>query len=219
MWLELNHSYSLIRDEPEDCVVRWRADLVATVDYDRHDPGQPEEFVVGRILADEIRRYEIEEWGESAWDVADADSSGLESAYAGLLHEEGKFCSDLFDSLADPIVYLYRFELHADFAAWRMPLLDAFCRQFGGDAIILAQYHTTWLSVAEFKHVGFKLLEPSKAPTQGTGARNDRDVRFMVRDNTNKTPISVNDYPTDCPPASAEHERWVESKGPWKGLM
>ena len=90
MWLELNHSYSLIRDEPEDCVVRWRADLVAPVDFYRHDPGQPEEFVVGRILADEIRRYEIEEWGESAWDVADADSSGLESAYAGLLHEEGK---------------------------------------------------------------------------------------------------------------------------------
>src|SRR5437868_1157122 len=103
MWLELSNRYELIRYEPDQSAVPWRVDVVACVDDDAFVQGKPDSFVVGRLLADEIRRYKAEEWGVSAWDVADADSSGLEGAFASLLDEESRMRDDIFNPIADPI--------------------------------------------------------------------------------------------------------------------
>src|SRR5262249_50252982 len=153
-----------------------------SVDDEDWVQGQPTSHVVGRLLADEIRRYEVDEWGDSAWDVADSNSAGLEGAFASLLDVEGRFRED-FNPISDPIVYLYRFELHEDFSNWRLAVLDAFCRQFGSTAVVLAQYHTTWLSLAEFEQIGFRLDGSSVAPLTESFADNNRMNRFMVRDN------------------------------------
>ena len=81
MRLEATRDQKLIRDEPDDHAISWSFKIYALSD----DENNPEEFVVGRILADELHRYELAEGGEDIWDVADADSSGLEAAWASLL--------------------------------------------------------------------------------------------------------------------------------------
>jgi len=90
-------------------------------------------------MADELRRFAITDQGRSVWDVADADSGRLEAAYASLLDSEGQFREDEFESVADPVVYVYRFCLHPDFGRWKLPAIHAFCESFDMAAIILAQ--------------------------------------------------------------------------------
>jgi hypothetical protein len=217
MWLELKQQYPLIRHEPNESAIPWQVDVRASVDFDTIEPGQPQSFIVGRMLADEIRRYESNEWGHNNWDVAEADSMGLETAYASLLDEEGEIRE--FNGMCDPIVYLYRFAMHDDFAEWRLPLLDAFCRQFDNFALILAQHHTTWFSLEEFKLVGFEMLEQTEYKVPPGYREIDSDLRFMVRDNSLKTKLRIEDYPKECRPATIEHQNWGESKGRWEGLI
>ena len=45
----------LVHHEPDDYVVSWRVDLVG------HSADGLQQYSVGRILADELRRYEITE--------------------------------------------------------------------------------------------------------------------------------------------------------------
>jgi hypothetical protein len=116
------------------------------------------------LLADEIRPREIEECGEDIWAVADADSSGLEAAWASLLDENGQLRSSEFAGPIDSVVYLYRFTLHADFSPCRLAVLDAACRIFGTNAVILAQHHTIWFADTEFEFLGFHSLPPSRMP-------------------------------------------------------
>jgi len=78
------------------------------------------------MLADAIYRFDIDEWGAQVWDVVDADSCGLEGAWAFVADEKGRFRDGDYESLCDPVVYVYRYALHPDFAEWRMPVMDAF---------------------------------------------------------------------------------------------
>lgn len=217
MWLEAKGTHRLIFYEPDDHIVPWRVDVRASVALDVDPP--PDSYVVGRMLADELRRYEISEWSENIWDAADADSSGLEAAYAALLDKNGDFRQDEFEGVADPIVYLYRFALHEDFRDWRMPVLDAFCRMFGNDAVILAQYHTTSFTLAQFEALGFRELRPTQCAAPHGLPNIDRDTSFMVRDNALATAFKLTDYPKDAQGARSEHEEWLETRGRWEGLV
>jgi hypothetical protein len=218
MWLDARFQYIVTRFDPSQHVVPWRIDIKAVIDESAGTTG-PNSYVVGRILADEVRRFEIAEWGDDPADAADADSAGLESAYAALIDDSGQFRDAEFNGVSDPIVYMYRFRLHDDFASCKLAVLDAFCRLFPNEALILAQYSTTWLSISEFNHLGFKKLVPA-----GTRiVSNDKPVhvdqlQFMIRDNTLATTQKVGDYPKQPPWAMPEHEEWVNSHGPWKGL-
>ena len=218
MRLEARRQQRLIRYEPDDHVVSWSAKVFALAN-DIQLPDGPGEFIVGRILADELRRYDIAECHEGIWDVADADSSGLEAAWASLLDEQGNFRDDDFDGIADPVVYLYRFVLHPDFAQWRMAVMDAFCATFGSDAIILAQHHTTWFSEAEFGLMGFHILPPTRFPAPAGFPNIDRKTRFMVHDNAYQAKYSMARYPEDAPSGSNAHAEWIESQGPWTEMI
>ena len=215
MWLEAKRTCSLVHFEPNDLVIHCSVYMRV---FPEEEPAT-ELITVGRMLADELRRYDIAEKGESVWRAADADSSGLESAWASLLDEEGEFREEEFESNADSIVYLYRFKLHADFSDWRLAAMDAFCRTFGSDALILAQYHTTWFSEAEFELLGFRLLPETKFPSPAGFPNIDRDTLFMVRDNACQPSFGMNDYPEDAPDAKQEHAEWLEEQGPWDGLV
>jgi hypothetical protein len=78
----------------------------ALSEFSLTDDAEPEEFVVGRVLGDEIRLSEIEEAGEDVWSVTDADSAGLESAWASMLDETGEIRTSEFEPF-DSVVYLY----------------------------------------------------------------------------------------------------------------
>jgi hypothetical protein len=214
MWLEANHQYDLSRADPSQHVMPWMVDVMEF--SDEADGLTP--YVVGRILADELRPLEIAAWGDSVLSAADADSGGLLHAYSSLLDAEGKFRHGEFEAIGEPIVYMYRFELHDDFAACKLAVLDSFCRLFLNSAIVLAQYHTTWFTLAEFESVGFRPLGTIAESIESEASQIEESTRFMVRDNAMKTPFSFSDYPGDLMEATEEHEEWVESKGPWEGL-
>lgn len=220
MWLESHRQHNLTWNDPKDLIVPCRVDVWANVDFETNDPepGQPESFIVGRLLADEIRRFDIEEHGINAWDAADADSSGTEAAWAALLDEHGRFREEGLESMGDPAVYVYRFHLHPDFAECRMAVIDAFCRQFGNDALVLFQYHTTMLSETEFEELGFKDLPPAKFRGQSAFAGPTQEVRFKMRNNSNVPPFRLADYPEDddLPGATAKHAEWLVAQGPWE---
>jgi len=187
------------------------------IDTDRLSSGEPDYFTVGRILADELRRYEIMDWGDNVWDAADADSSGLEAAYASLLTADGKFREEEFEGIANPLVYMYRFALHEEFVNWRLAVLHGFCNLFANDAVVLAQYDTTWFSETEFEVLGFRDLGPTQFPAPNLPSI-DREGRFMVRDNAAAGGFTFNHYPEDAPAARLEHEEWLASKVPWDNL-
>ena len=211
MKFEIRQRCDLLREDETQHVVPWRFTIKAGAD----DPNGFEEYTVGRILADELRPFELAEWGTNVWDVADSDSAGLLAAYSALLDKSGHFRELEFDAIGEPIVYMYRFELHPDFAHWRLAILDCFCRRFLDNALILVQYHSTWLSLAEFELLGFRVLAPSEFAPPTDAAEIDASIRFMVRDNTQTTPLSISDYPKEVPWATIDHARWVKSKGPW----
>ncbi len=213
MWLEANQRYELSRADGDGHVTPWMVDVVEF--SDEADGMVP--FSVGRILADELRPNEIREWGGSVWHVADGDSGGLLAAYTSLLDADGEFRHEEFDAIGEPIVYMYRFELHEDFTDWKLPVLDSFCRLFRFNAVILAQYETTWFSLSEFEQVGFRPLATDSGSIEISGPAVDQPPRFLVRDNALTPPITFSDYPTDSPDSTEEHEEWVESKGPWDG--
>jgi hypothetical protein len=214
MWLDATHTYNLIRLDAQQSVVPWRVNVRAHVDLDAHVQGRPDSYVVGRLLADSIHRYEATEWDLDPWDIADGDSEGLEAAFGALLDENGDFRSEDFEALGDPIVYLYRFALHDDFANWRFAILDSFCRQFGNDALILAQHHTIPFSIKEFEQLGFRLLSKTKF-LPGCVPIIDRQTEFLVRDNSLKSPFTIGMYPESALPAKFEQEQWLDSRGPW----
>lgn len=208
----------LIQHDACELAISWRIDVRALVDDDLLGAG-PDSYLVGRLLADEVRRADSVEAGEDPYEVADADSSGLERAFRSLLDANGEFRDEEFDGDADPVVYLYRFALHPDFSEWRMSVLDAFCRLFDSQAVIMAQLHTTDLTQAEFEAVGFLPWVPVvvKPPVDVSDIYNRTE--FMVRDNTGPLRLDLSKYPQDSPGASEEHAKWVRSKGPWKGLV
>jgi hypothetical protein len=218
MWLESKLTYNLIRDDPQQSAIPWRVDVRAIVDEEHYVAGQPDSFIVGRLLADEIRRYEAEDWGTDPEEIADADSTGLLAAYCALLDEDGEIDLEQYDSIGDSIVYLYRFVLHEDFASWRMAVLDGFCRLFSSDGLVLAQHHTTWFSMAEFRTLGFKTLPGATYRANDIG-RPDVPVEFLVRSNAQHADFNIENYPEECPPAHAGHEQWLEKNGKWDGLL
>ena len=218
MWLEAKRTWSLVDYQPDSVVVPWRIDVFALTGEENPEPGR-DNFLVGRLMADELRVGDIEERGGNVWDAADNDSSGLEAAWASLLDEAGSFRSEDFESSGDPVVYLYRFELHPDFAAWRMPVMHSFCRAFPDEAIILAQYHTTWFSQAEFEQLGFELLPPTCYEVDPGFPAIDRDTRFMARENCLRSKFGFSDYPEEPPPAKQAHADWLKTRGPWRDLV
>ena len=80
MWLDSKRKYKLIRYEPNDLVVAWVVDVKAYGE-DSDQIAEPGVFTVGRLLADELRRFEIAECGEQVWQVADADRSGINAGW------------------------------------------------------------------------------------------------------------------------------------------
>jgi hypothetical protein len=219
MWLDVHFKYAITRHDAGQHIVHWTVDICATSEGD--DPEEPQHYVVGRILADEIRRDEIDEWGDDPWEAADADSASLEGVYVSLIRACGESIDRRFNAVNDPVVYIYRFKMHDDFASCKRAAMDAFCRLFQNEALIMAQYHTTWMSLSEFADVGFvKLLDEGESEDEPFDPYDElRDnPRFMVRDNTLATPFGVKDYPKDPPYGKAEHEEWLEQQGPWEGL-
>lgn len=199
MWLDLHKRYHLLRFDPAESVHRWRADVRAC-----NDDGA--EFTVGRLLADQIDYYDAEEWGHNPFDAADADSDGLVSAYS-LLHS-----SEDAQVLHANLVYLYRYILHDDFSAWKLAVLDGFCRQFECETVIVTQPSTIWLSEAEFERVGFGPIEDvlsDRLPSLKHPAPS-----LIARDMTMNVPIKIDDYPDEAPTASSSHEEWVERELP-----
>lgn len=213
MWLDVKRRYPVQVLDPTELVVPCRVDVREVGD----DAMSGEDFSVGRFLADELRRHEIEEHGLNVWTVADADSSGLEAAWSCLLDEQGEIREDDFDGIVASVVYCYRFALHPDFVEWRLAVIDSFCRMFD-EALILMQFHTTLCSDTEFAMLGFKPVEIATfAPDVGPG-RLDRQTRFMLRNNNLKVPFKLSDYPDDFPTAKPEHEAWLESQAKWDKL-
>ncbi|MBL9164424.1 MAG: hypothetical protein JNL18_16980 [Planctomycetaceae bacterium] len=216
IWLDATQRHHLTREEPNDSVIPWRAKIRAHTALELTDD-EPESFIIGRMLADEIRRFEVTEWGEEAWEVADADSQGWSDLYSSFLNADGDFCEDELETLADPIVYLYRFDVHPDFAKWKMAALDAFCRLFSTDAIIVALYRAAHLSLEEFKSVGFQVWNGFGKDAPSDPRHIHEHVRWMLRDNSLATPLTVADYPKDCPDATVEHAKWVKEQGRIRG--
>jgi len=205
MWLEAAQQFSLIRYDTSALASPWKIDVVGLTD----EPGPDgEAFIVGRVLADSMSRFDIEECGEDPSDVADSDSSGLSAAWESLVDKDGEFRSDDFQSIADPVVYIYRFYLHPDFAEWRIAVMDAVCRLFGNSALILAQHHTTYYSQTEFDALGFVRLIPAVK----------QEVDFMARENACAR-YSMGDYPREAPDAFRRHQEWLEAQAPWKDLL
>jgi hypothetical protein len=212
MWFELRQRCDLLREDEAQHVIPWKVNIRAAAD----DPAGFEDYSVGRILADELRPYELSEWGVSPWNVADADSGGLLSAYCALLGRNGRLREE-FDAIGEPIVYVYRFALHDDFAQWRMAVLDCFCRRFLDSALILVQYHSTWFSLAEFEALGFRVLSPPEFEPPTEAAEINRTTRYMVRDNSCAIPFDLMSYPTKVPYATRKHAKWVRGECPLDG--
>ena len=215
MWLELSQSVTIGIDDESQLVVPAMADVLALVEDPV--PGEPESYRIGRIMADRLDVGRIAELGSSVWGVADADSSGLESAWACLLDEEGRFRDDDFE-MADPVVYLYRFALHLDFVEWKMAVMHMFCSVFGGSALVLAQHHTTLFSDTEFKALGFRLLPPTSFPAPAGFPAIDRTTRFWTRENGLACEYRFSDYPDEPPAALPKHEEWLEKECPKEPL-
>jgi hypothetical protein len=149
-------------------------------------------------------------------DVADADSSGLVAAFESLLDDDRQFRDDEFESVADPVVYVYRFCLHPDFGEWKLPAMHAFCESFDCGAIILAQRHTTaFFTEGDFKQLGFRVNSKAIPPEQG---EEGGPTRFMLRDNATGCTFKVGDYPDESPPATTDHQQWLKRQGPWNRL-
>jgi hypothetical protein len=225
MWLDAKSRCWLVRYEPNHSVIAW------TVDVKAMSSDGTNEFTVGRLLADELRPYEIEEWGENVSDVADADSGGLIGAWSAITDEKGAIRDDVDTETASSVVYLYRFALHHDFSEWRMAVMDSFCRTFGDSAIIMAQYNTTLFSRTEFEQLNFDPLAPlhfkgkSPSPRSG-GARSgvppsapDEEIEFMTRNNAYKAKFLPADYPKEADYGNEKHQEWIEKNGPWSDLI
>jgi hypothetical protein len=78
-----------------------------------------------------------------------------------------------------------------------------------------------WLSLLEFSDLGFvKLLKEEESDDEPFDPFEQKDgPKFMIRDNTLATKVSVTDYPEEPPSGTAEHEQWIEDQGPWTGLI
>ena len=63
MWLDIHKRYDLVRYDPQQSAQQWRVDVRAC----GHDLASPD-FVVGRLMADQIDIYDAEEWGHNPFD-------------------------------------------------------------------------------------------------------------------------------------------------------
>jgi len=205
MWLEAKNRVYITRNDVSQFVVPWVVEIKAS--SDPRDGGDP--YTVGRMLADAIHRFDVADCGERAWTVADAESAGLAAAWAFLVDDNGALRQDAFETIVDPVVYLY--VLHPNFAELRLAVMDAVCSLFGAESLILAQYHTTEYAETEFEVLGFRPL-PRPA-----GYNTDDPLQFMARENA-LSPYRISSYPKDSPHGKLEHQEWVERQGPWKGL-
>lgn len=216
LWLEARLRYHLLRPEPDDHVIRWRIAVRAHTSPSLSSSG-PVSLLVGGLMADELRRDEIEAWGkgDSVSDAADADSDALVEVCNSMDGPDDCLRLDEFKGAADPLVYLYRFELHPDFAEWKLSILDAACRLFPSDAVVFLPYYAAWASSDDLAHVGFRPwagvgVDPN--PPEGTI---DDSARFLIRDNAAYIQFDPSEYPAACPAATNEHVRWLKLHRPW----
>lgn len=222
MRLEIRSPYVLKRTQPEHFLTTWTIDVVASTDP--QDPDSHGELPVGRIVAKEMRRSDIDSpeepteeeleddnyggpWG--VWEVLDFDASGFCSAWAKLVDEEGDFREQEFGRHRDPIIYLETFLLHEDFNAWRMPVMSAFCRRFPAEALILVSAITTRSCESEFAQLGFSLLPPSPLKVESWMPEIELDRLVLLRDN--RKPVRpINLHPEEAPCAHERHAEWLE---------
>jgi hypothetical protein len=216
LWLQARQRYHLLRPEPDDHVIRWRVGVRAETGLGVEGV-DPTSRLVGGLVADELRRNEIEAWGDgdSVWDAADEDSDALVEICKSMEGHDDLLRLDEFKGSADPMVYLYRFELHPDFTVWKLPILDAVCRLFPHDAIVFLPYYAAWVEMPELWRVGFRPwagvgVDPN--PPEGT---RDERARFMIRDNAAYQEFGPHEYPRECPAATREHTRWLNVHRPW----
>ena len=209
MYLAASFNYRLTRFDCNENVVPWRIDLKA------YDEEYDQSFVVGRTLMDELKRFDILEWGDHPWDAADADSGGLQAAYSYVVNADGEIRDD-FEASGSSIVYIYRFEIHSDFLPWRMAFLDSVCRLFDSDAIILAQCHTTHLSLSEFAKIGFVDID-NRGDDSATSSVLDK--WFVVRDNACTIDYAPSDYPDEYLFGQECHQDWLENSKNWQDII
>ncbi|HWB12724.1 MAG TPA: hypothetical protein VG826_26095 [Pirellulales bacterium] len=212
MWLEIKQTANMeILDEMQ-LAIPVIAEVFARVE--EPFPGKPESYRVGRIMADRLDVSRIVELGASVWSVADSDSSGLESAWASLLDEDGTIRAEMSDTDLESVVYMYRFFLHTDFVEWKMPVMDMFCHVFGRAAVVLAQHHTTLFSDTEFSALGFNLLPPTRFAAPVGYPDIDRETQFWARENRLSADYGFSDYPEEPPGALPKHEAWIQEQCP-----
>ena len=204
LWLESNSRYNLRKDEPSDWIIHWTVDVHAVVDIEFY-PSGPSTYVIGRMMADEVRRFEIEEQGESIYEVGDSGSQDLLEALECFYPRGNNGVLD-YRSVADPFVLLHRFELHPEFNEAKLAILDSFCRIYSNDAIIAFGSYANW-TLPELHRVGFDEHEPydDQIPIG----------KYLVRDNSMMTEYGPRNYPRDYPCGSEHHTRWLEQHGPW----
>lgn len=212
MWLEVHRRYRLLVYDPQQTVIPCRVDVMS---HNDEVPPAKQQHIVGRFLADELRLDWIDDYGEIPSIAADADSAALDAAWSSVVDERGELRQgDELGDFIDSVVYCYRFELHPDFATWKLAAIDGFCRSFGTNALILMQRQMC--EAHEFEHLNFTPLPPAKLAHLKVGKTPaDRSTEFVARSNNFKMKYKVADYPEDCPSSKDEHEAWLEAKGNW----
>ncbi len=79
----IRESWPII-DSADNCIIRRTVDV-----YNWGGSGfAPVEYMIGRLLSDEFRPYAIANRGVNLWQAADADSCGMEAAYAACLVDQ-----------------------------------------------------------------------------------------------------------------------------------
>jgi hypothetical protein len=212
-WMKMNCQRQLDFDDPTDHLIHWKCFAHAFADADTYGDGVS--FVIGGVLADEIPRSEFADFGASIWEAADGHSCELEAAWAAILDSDGKLREDDFEGFCDPVVSIHQFELHPDFAEWRLAMMDAFCNRFGDNALIVLPQHVTDFNEPELEALGFSHLPPTVFAAPFGYPVIDRESTFLARENLLARSFEPTDYPHDPPPATRAHQAWVKAQARW----
>jgi hypothetical protein len=169
-------------------------------------------------MADELRFIETEAWrGMTVQDAVNDDSAGLRHIYAAMTDEKDDFRGMELGGSSDPLVYLYAFVLHPDFAECKLPVLDGFSCLMSPGALILTGSHD-WIGFTELAALGFEPWIPKKSwsPTRPPGyfdSGGDLSSLF-IRVNSKGADFQIADHRSRCPRATMEHAKWVDERAP-----
>ena len=118
--LECCFSASPTRIQLDDYVREVRVDVL------EYDDAVDHEYLIGRLLIDQVLWSAAEVDRVSLFDVCDNDSQGLHDVYSILTVADGELRMDLeIDGPVEHLLFLHRFILHPDFARYQRAVLEA----------------------------------------------------------------------------------------------